>query len=350
MKKPQILTFIFLFCSSPPRLFWQLKFRIWSQKESNALGGTTTQIATTAIVSTPNATFLGTPLSASTVLLQTGFEDIELPANHPSRIIGFLATAATATTAAAANASCRCSLHVPNGGLHWSSQCGGIHQILATGTPTALLPHASYTHDDGGRQGCPTPVLPRLCSVRTYGQMSASEQREYLGNHEVSLNGFLLLQLYFIVNILFSPFLFLFHPPHQIKNFFTLFVTPSGMTEWYDTLPNLRWWIYGLISSLFQVWKILKNIKIRIFGIAWGILVRSFSPSQIKIFFFLKNAFFSVNFHPGPEEKNTSVIPLWGTKKILGDVQCVLTFFIYSTNDHQKIRTPHLHDNLFFNI
>merc|ERR1712029_1194416 len=104
------------------------------------------------------------------------------------------------------NNSSSSSLHVPNGGLHWSSQCGGIHQILATGTPTALLPHASYTHDDGGRQGCPTPVLPRLCSVRTYGQMSASEQREYLGNHEVSLNGFLLLQLYFIVNILFSPF------------------------------------------------------------------------------------------------------------------------------------------------
>ena len=219
--------------SSPSRLFWQLKFRIWSQKESNALGSgrTTTQIETTTIVSTTNATLLGTPLSASTVLLQAGFEDIELPANHPSRIFGFLATAAAATTTTAtANGG-----HVPHSRLQWS--CGGVHQVLATRTPTALLPHAPHPHDDGGRQGCPTPLLPGLRSMCTYGQVSASEQGEHLRYHEVSLNADSC--LFYSQSILFSP---CFFKEKYSRPFFTLFVTPF----WYDWMV---WWYTPLLSS-----------------------------------------------------------------------------------------------------
>ena len=104
----------------------------------------------------------------------------------------------------------------------------------------------------------------------------------------------------------------------------------------------------GWLVVFFQVWK---YIKIRIFGIAWGILVRNFFPLPNQNPFFLKcilSEFSSRTWR----KKNKCNTSMRYQKNIGWCAMCSDFFFIYSTKDHQKkIRTPkkHLHENnLFF--
>lgn len=163
----------------------------------------------------------------------------------------------------------------------------------------------------GGRAAPPPFCLGCAQCART-GKCQQVNKENTLGIMRSLWINFSSIQLYFIVNILFSPFSFLFHPLKL--NTFSHFLShplvwlncmiPSQISDDEYT---------GSISSLFSSLEILSKYQNSNIWHCLRHLSQEFflSLPPKSNFFFLKNAFFSVNFHPGPEEKkykcNTSM-------------------------------------------